>query len=173
MRCARAFMHSLRRSAHCVPPMPVRRSLRIPRFSGRPCCSPIAPCRRSVTRPRRFSPHVRLASALPFHCACRRTALHCTNRSHLEPVPDRCRAVLPAEIACAVRPGVAVGRDCSRLGQGAGYYDRLLPELSCPKAGLAFDFQVLERVPCEEWDVKMDLIAENNGIIVNKMYSCL
>ena len=91
----------------------------------------------------------------------------------LEPVPDRCRAVFPAEIEFAVIPGVAFGRDCSRLGQGAGYYDRLLPELSCPTAGLAFDFQVLERVPREEWDVKMDLIAENNGIIVNKMYSCL
>lgn len=91
----------------------------------------------------------------------------------LEPVPARCRRVAPGEVDFAIIPGLAFGRDCSRLGRGAGYYDRLLPEIPGVKAGLAFDFQIVTAVPCGKWDAKMDLIAENNGIIVNKMHSCL
>lgn len=82
----------------------------------------------------------------------------------LEPVPARCRRAAPEEAGFAIIPGVAFGRDCSRLGHGAGYYDRFLPQLSCVKAGLAFDFQVFGTVPHGEWDVKLDFIAENNGI---------
>ena len=87
-----------------------------------------------------------------------------------EPVPARSRHIAPEEVEFAIIPGMAFGRDCTRLGHGAGYYDRLLPRLSCLKAGLAFDFQVFGTVPQGEWDSKMDLIAENNGIIVNKMH---
>ena len=83
----------------------------------------------------------------------------------LEPVPERCRAVRPGEIDFAIIPGVAFGRDRTRLGHGAGYYDRLLEELPGVKAGLAFDIQLFDAVPVGGLDVKMDIIATNLGII--------
>ncbi len=90
-----------------------------------------------------------------------------------EPVPALCRRISPDEVGFAVIPGIAFGRDCSRLGRGAGYYDRLLPELRCMKAGFCFGFQVEDAVPAGELDVKMDTIVSNLGIIVNKLHSSL
>ena len=56
-------------------------------------------------------------------------------------------------------PGVAFDRDGNRLGRGRGFYDRML--MSTPnalKVGLAFDFQMLDKVPTEPFDVKMDFV---------------
>ena len=56
-------------------------------------------------------------------------------------------------------PGVAFDHQCNRMGRGRGFYDRLLK--STPKAlkvGVAFDFQMLEEIPVEEFDVKMDKV---------------
>lgn len=56
-------------------------------------------------------------------------------------------------------PGVAFDRTGNRMGRGRGFYDRLLK--STPKAlkvGVAFDFQMIEEVPVEEFDVKMDAV---------------
>ncbi len=55
-------------------------------------------------------------------------------------------------------PGVAFDRDCNRLGRGKGYYDKLLPKLSGMKIGICYPCQLLDQVPCQEWDVKMDKI---------------
>ena len=48
-----------------------------------------------------------------------------------------------------VVPGVAFDKANNRLGRGAGYYDRFLGELppGIPTVGLAFDFQIVERLP--------------------------
>lgn len=45
-----------------------------------------------------------------------------------------------------------------RLGRGGGYYDRLLPLLSCPKIGVCFPFRVLENLPVDTWDAKVDAV---------------
>ena len=61
-------------------------------------------------------------------------------------------------------PGVAFDSEGNRMGRGRGFYDRLLK--STPKAykvGVAFDFQVIDRVPVEEFDVAMDrVVSEKN-----------
>lgn len=59
-------------------------------------------------------------------------------------------------------PGVAFDRAGRRLGFGGGYYDRLLAVPSMGHAavvGLAYDFQVVERLPVEEWDRPMDILV--------------
>ncbi len=91
----------------------------------------------------------------------------------LEPVPGKCRLVIPGEIEFAVIPGVAFDRQCNRMGRGAGYYDRMLPQLACTKVGLCFETQVLDALPVEKWDVPMDFLAAKNGIIVKNEHSCL
>ena len=58
-------------------------------------------------------------------------------------------------------PGVAFDRNRNRLGRGKGYYDRLLPKLSGVKIGVCFPCQLIDRVPCREWDVKVDKIISS------------
>ena len=56
-------------------------------------------------------------------------------------------------------PGVAFDRRGNRLGRGKGYYDRLLPRIpSAYKAGICFPFQIVEEVPAEPFDIRMDEI---------------
>lgn len=65
-------------------------------------------------------------------------------------------------IGCIAVPGVAFDRENNRMGRGRGFYDRLLK--STPKAfkiGLAYDFQVLDTIPVEPHDVKMDLVIHD------------
>lgn len=62
-------------------------------------------------------------------------------------------------------PGVAFDRSGTRLGYGKGVFDRLLIGSTAAKIGLAFDFQVLEKVPREEHDVTVDLVVSEKETI--------
>ena len=60
-------------------------------------------------------------------------------------------------IDLAIIPGVAFDTHGNRLGRGKGYYDRLLPRLPHTyKIGICFPFQLVEEVPTEAQDVRMD-----------------
>jgi len=59
-----------------------------------------------------------------------------------------------------VVPGVAFDRQCNRMGRGRGFYDRLLKSTpNAFKVGVAFDFQLVDEVPVEAFDVKMDCVV--------------
>jgi len=63
-------------------------------------------------------------------------------------------------------PLLAFDRAGHRLGYGAGYYDRTLAALSGRMAiGCAFATQVIEAVPAEAHDRKLDAVATDAGII--------
>lgn len=64
-------------------------------------------------------------------------------------------------------PGLAFDFNGNRLGQGKGYYDRLLAEVSenCTLIGLAFAVQVVEEVPTEPHDVPLDVIVTDEKVI--------
>jgi len=47
---------------------------------------------------------------------------------------------------------------------GKGFYDRFLPRVKGVKVGVAYDFQLVESVPCEEHDIPLDLIVTPSGI---------
>ena len=67
---------------------------------------------------------------------------------------------IPAcEVDFVVVPGVAFGMDCHRLGRGRGFYDRWLTELAGQKVGAGFAHQLIESVPHEEHDVRLDGVA--------------
>ena len=58
-----------------------------------------------------------------------------------------------------VVPGVAFDRTGNRMGRGRGFYDRLLKSTpNAVKVGVAYDFQMIESVPVEPHDVKMDRV---------------
>ena len=76
----------------------------------------------------------------------------------LEPL-ESCPEVAPGEIDLAIVPARAYTREGARLGRGKGYYDRLLPLLDkAVKVGAAFPFQMVESLPVEEWDVRLDAV---------------
>lgn len=61
------------------------------------------------------------------------------------------------DIDLAIIPGVAFDRRGNRLGRGKGYYDRLLPFLvGTYKLGICFPYQILESVPTEDFDIRMN-----------------
>ena len=81
-------------------------------------------------------------------------------------MPDASGAkrVAADEINLIVVPGLCFDRQGSRLGFGAGYYDRYLP--TAPRAvrlGLAWSFQLVEKVPTTEFDVAMDFLLTEAG----------
>jgi len=54
-------------------------------------------------------------------------------------------------------PGVAFDRKGNRIGRGRGYYDRFLSKhLGVKRIGICFDFQLVDEVPTEPFDILMD-----------------
>lgn len=63
------------------------------------------------------------------------------------------------QVELIVVPGVAFDRAGNRMGRGRGFYDRLLKNTPrALKIGVAYSFQMLDTVPTEPHDVKMDLV---------------
>ena len=58
----------------------------------------------------------------------------------------------------AVVPGMAFDAKGNRLGRGGGFYDRLLPSMTCPKVGVCRMEQLVDEVPVQEWDQKVDIV---------------
>ncbi len=81
------------------------------------------------------------------------------------PEPSSGEVADPEDVDFAVVPGLVFDRQGYRIGFGKGYYDRLLKKIRAPKAGVAYSFQVLGRVPKEEWDEPVDLIVTEKGVI--------
>lgn len=80
--------------------------------------------------------------------------------------PDKAKeGVNPGELDLIVMPGVAFSPKGARLGFGKGYYDRVLEGLKCPLAALAYEFQILDSIPTESFDVSMDYIITEKRVI--------
>ena len=80
----------------------------------------------------------------------------------LEPAePD---IAAPAEVEVWIVPGLAFTKDGKRLGYGGGWYDRLLASASkwSNKIGVAHGFQIVENLPHEPHDIKMDAVVTDN-----------
>lgn len=67
------------------------------------------------------------------------------------------------DIDCVIVPGAAFDRQGNRLGLGGGYYDRFLQRVpNAKRVALSFEYQLLEMVPAEPHDAKMDIIITEN-----------
>lgn len=69
------------------------------------------------------------------------------------------------KIDLIILPGVAFDRDKNRMGRGKGFYDRFLPQVKAPKMGICFEFQLLDKIPVDRNDIKMDYIVSENDFI--------
>lgn len=84
-----------------------------------------------------------------------------------EPVGKDLNLVPPEQVDLVVVPGVVFDRRGGRIGYGKGYYDRLLSRLGSQarRVALAFDFQVLDTVPQNNSDIRVDTIITEKTIM--------
>jgi 5-formyltetrahydrofolate cyclo-ligase len=71
---------------------------------------------------------------------------------------------------CILVPGVAFDLNRARLGYGGGYYDKFFSNLNklnvnLFKLALALDLQIVQKVPCEQHDLPVDLIITETRVI--------
>jgi 5-formyltetrahydrofolate cyclo-ligase len=73
--------------------------------------------------------------------------------------PDSsCVEMPPHKLDLVLVPGVAFDSQGHRLGRGKGFYDRLLIQVRGVKCGIAFDEQLVDAIPAEAHDVRMNFI---------------
>ncbi|MDE0313782.1 MAG: 5-formyltetrahydrofolate cyclo-ligase [Candidatus Poribacteria bacterium] len=83
----------------------------------------------------------------------------------LEPNTN-CPIFPPDKLQLIFVPGIAFDSNGYRLGYGKGFYDRFLP--SCPNAvtiGIAFEMQIVEDTFPQPWDVPVQHIFTEKGMV--------
>jgi len=85
-------------------------------------------------------------------------------REDLRKVPGK--ILQPEELDLVMVPGTAFDARGGRMGQGKGYYDRLLARArkDAPLVALAFECQMFPSIPVDAHDVYMDLVITEVGV---------
>ena len=101
------------------------------------------------------------------------------NGSYRRPVGPE---VSVSELDVVLTPGVAFTLRGERLGFGGGFYDRTFPELSVVRRaeksslalssvplcfGVAFSAQLAPHLPCEPWDLRVDALVSEGGLLLS------
>ena len=89
-------------------------------------------------------------------------------KAELRGLPQK--KVQPDELDLVMVPGTAFDMRGGRMGQGKGYYDRLLAHArpDAPLVALAFDCQMFEEIPVAAHDVFMDVVITETRTITGK-----
>lgn len=81
------------------------------------------------------------------------------SRFGLREPPKSCPTVDLAELSAVIMPGLAFDRSGGRIGWGRGHYDATLVTVpGALRVGLAFDCQLIERVPSEPHDALLHIL---------------
>ena len=110
-------------------------------------------------------PIARANGAMDFQAIAGLNELRTAHYGLREPVPNPELILPPQALDVILIPGIAFDRRGHRIGSGKGYYDRFLTRTKAVRIGLAYDFQVIDRVPAEPHDVKMDWIVTESEMI--------
>lgn len=92
----------------------------------------------------------------------------------LEPPRERwiepTKQVVVDELDAIIVPGVAFDKQGGRLGNGAGYYDRLLQKVrsNAVLAAVCYEAQLLPQVAMDTHDVFMDFVVTDQAIYPGK-----
>ncbi|MGI9246236.1 MAG: 5-formyltetrahydrofolate cyclo-ligase [Steroidobacteraceae bacterium] len=90
-----------------------------------------------------------------------------------EPVTDLAGRVNALQLDTVLVPLVGFDAEGHRLGMGAGFYDRALarrrdrtqPFRRPRLVGVAYSVQQVERIPAAPWDVALDAVVTERGIL--------
>jgi 5-formyltetrahydrofolate cyclo-ligase len=93
----------------------------------------------------------------------------CTYKKDKFGIPEPCEKKIcsPKKIDLAIVPGIAFDLNRNRIGFGGGYYDRILKLINAKKIALCYDFQLLDNIPIDNHDIKMDFIITESRMITN------
>ena len=74
-----------------------------------------------------------------------------------EPIADG--PIADDETALVLMPGLAFDREGHRIGYGGGFYDKFLAaEPNHPTLALCYDFQMMDHLETEEYDIPVDTV---------------
>lgn len=73
--------------------------------------------------------------------------------------------------ALVITPALAFDRRLNRLGRGRSFYDRFFDSLDksgrdYASLGLCMDCQLVEKVPVDHWDKKLDMLLTESALIL-------
>jgi 5-formyltetrahydrofolate cyclo-ligase len=85
----------------------------------------------------------------------------------LEPKPEFFRVVRLEEAQVVLVPGIAWNLQGYRVGYGGGYYDRTINSIRSPlpTIGLAYEFQIVSRIPTTRHDRPVHKIVTERRVI--------
>lgn len=80
------------------------------------------------------------------------------------------KEIPPTQLDLIMVPGVGFDRNGGRLGNGAGYYDRLLAKVRADAVlcGVCFESQLFEEIVMEPHDIAMDYVVTERALYVGK-----
>lgn len=79
--------------------------------------------------------------------------------------PKNVKEVSIDEIDIVIVPGVVFDKKGNRIGYGEGYYDIFLKRTKALKIGLGFDFQIVDKIETERYDIPVDVVVTEKEII--------
>lgn len=84
----------------------------------------------------------------------------------LEPKIDENNILKSNKKTLIIVPGIAFDFKKNRIGYGGGYYDKYLSENKfMASIGICFDFQIIENIPAEPFDYKVNIIISEKKIL--------
>ncbi len=85
----------------------------------------------------------------------------------MEPTGEDNNTISGKMVDLVIVPGCAFDKNGFRLGYGGGYYDKLLATLKgkIPLVGLAFECQIVRKIPRKSHDIPVDMIITEKRVI--------
>ena len=78
--------------------------------------------------------------------------------------PDN-KKVYNEKIDLVIVPGIAFDKRGFRVGFGKGCYDRFLEKINAIKVGFCYDFQITDNIENDIFDIKMNYLVSESGMI--------
>jgi 5-formyltetrahydrofolate cyclo-ligase len=100
------------------------------------------------------------------YCITPKTTYRTTSIGILEPVDAELFDMNNCDLVIA--PLVAADDQCNRVGYGKGYYDQFMTQFPRPTLGVAFEVQMVESIPADAGDVKVDAVITERRSIGDK-----
>jgi 5-formyltetrahydrofolate cyclo-ligase len=109
--------------------------------------------------------HVLAFTSLPGEPDTRSLFVWCAATGRLATVPEADVETHWPDVV--IVPGLAFTTTGDRLGQGGGWYDRFLASVpaGCTTIGVCFAEQIVDELPVEGHDVRMDHVVTDRGVL--------
>lgn len=82
-----------------------------------------------------------------------------------EPIIEQTVYIKKSDIDVLIAPGIAFDNKGFRIGYGGGYYDRYLTDYKKKTISLAFELQIVDKIPINEYDLSICTIITEERFI--------